>query len=65
MNENNNWPQPGHKWEERMREIDEWSRPIPYLAQWRFNWTDGTPSLNTKFPGTIQIVSLLDHDIGQ
>ena len=46
------------KWEERMREIDEYSRAIPYLADWRFNWTDGKPNLETNIPGTVFVLVL-------
>ena len=53
MDENNSWPQPGHKWEKRMREIDELSRAIPYLAKWRANWTDTEANLTTDIPGTV------------
>ena len=53
MDANNDWPKPGHKWEARMREIDELSRAIPYLAEWRGNWTDGVANLATDLPGTI------------
>ena len=53
MDETNDWPKPAHKWEARMREIDEYSRAIPYLAEWRFNWTDGIANLTTDIPGTV------------
>ena len=53
MDDSNSWPQPGHKWEKRMREIDELSRAIPYLAAWRANWTDTEANLTTDIPGTV------------
>ena len=53
MDDSNSWPQPGHKWEKRMREIDELSRAIPYLAKWRANWTDTEANLTTDIPGTV------------
>ena len=55
MDKSNNWPQPGHKWEKRMREIDELSRAIPYLADWRANWTDTEANLTTDIPGTVSM----------